>query len=300
MKYFDLHCDTILEAYERGTSIIPAGNGLQISLEKAEKFEKYTQVLGIFSTPDLGEEGDYQRCLKIIESVKAEKASYPANFSCILAVEGANLLAGKLDRVDKLRGDGVRIMTLVWGGSTCIGGAHNDGGGFTEFGREAARRCFEVGIVPDMSHASDKLFWECAELSKKSGKPIIATHSNSRAVCDHTRNLTDEMFGSIRDDGGVVGISMVRGHLKKNGGSLPCGIPEIISHIEHYFSIGGEDTVAFGCDFDGTDVLPDGITGVSDIDKIAEELAKLNYTQTQIDKIYWRNAQNFMLRNEIL
>ena len=114
---------------------------------------------------------------------------------------------------------------------------------------------------------------------------------------NHTRNLTDEMFGALVKRGGLAGISMVRSHLTDKP---ECGIPEIAAHIEHYLSLGGENTVAMGCDLDGTRPLPDGITGVGDIEKIADYLARLNYSDELIDKIFWQNANNFVRRNGIL
>ncbi len=292
MKYFDLHCDTLLACYDKNLPL--NSNDLHISLDRAAVYDEYRQVLGIFSRPALSDDAAYENCLKVIEYYHTLDVT--PNFSAILAVECGKLLGGRLERVDELYRLGVRFMTMVWGSYTCIGGAHNDGRGYTDFGLAALRRCFEVGIVPDMSHASDTLFYETVEVAKSLSKPIVCTHSNSRAVCNHTRNLTDEMFREVVELGGVVGVSMVRSHL--TSGEV-CGLPEIVRHIEHYMSLGGDATVALGCDLDGTNPLPDGLGGVGDIVKIADELARLGYTQTQIDNIFHNNVYNFMVRNGI-
>ncbi len=270
-------------------------NDLHVSLDAAQKYGRYAQLLGIFSRTSLTDDEAFEKFLEVCAYFRT--LELPDNFCPILAVEGANLTGGKLERVVRICQEGVRFMTLVWGGYTCIGGAHNDGRGLTEFGRAVADLCLQIGIVPDLSHASDATFWETIEIADRYQKPVVCTHSNSRAVRNHTRNLTDEMFTALVKRGGLAGISMVRSHLTDRE---ECGIPEIAAHIEHYLSLGGENTVAMGCDLDGTRPLPDGLSGVGDIDKIAEYLARQNYSDALIDNIFWHNANNFMRRNGIL
>ncbi|MFA6948760.1 MAG: membrane dipeptidase [Eubacteriales bacterium] len=301
MKLFDLHCDTLLNAAISGASLVPKSNGLQISLEAAAKYEKYVQTLAVFSDPDNSNDEAYARFLECCGYLRADSLRYPDSFAYVIAVEGANLLNGDISRFDFLVSRGVKFLTLVWGGYTCIGGAHNDpeGRGLTDFGRQVAVKCFENGIIPDMSHCSDKLFWECAELSKKYGKPIIATHSNSRAICDHSRCLTDDMFRFLVKCGGICGISMVRGHLKKDGWKNPCGTDVIWSHIEHFLSLGGENSVALGTDLDGTSPLPDGIDGVGTLYVIADEMARRGCSDALINKVFYQNAADFADSNNI-
>jgi len=293
MRYFDLHCDTIVGCYDRPCKLYD--NPMHVSLEKAAIYEQFTQLLAIYSRPALTDDQAYERCLNVINYFNT--LDYPKNFRPILAIECGKLIGGKLERVDELYRLGIRFMTMVWGSYTCIGGAHNDGRGYTEFGKEALKRCFEVGIVPDMSHASDALFWETAEEAEKCGKPFICTHSNSRAVREHTRNLTDDMFREVMKCGGVVGISLCTSHLTD---TEECTIDHVVKHIEHYMSLGGEKTVAMGCDLDGISKMPEGISGVGDIYKIADRLCELNYTQAQVDAIMFDNANNFVLRNGII
>ncbi len=209
-----------------------------------------------------------------------------------LAVEGGALLNGKLDRVNMLKQKNVRLMTLVWQDDCCIGGAHNTNYGFTPFGKDVLSKMFETNIVPDVSHASDKMIFETLEKGFSENKPVIASHSNSRKVRQHTRNLTDEMFTLITQSGGLVGISFCCHHLEDTD-IKKAGITSIIRHIEHYMSLGGQKSVCLGCDFDGIEELPDGILGAQSLDILHNELEKLGYTQTQLEDIFYNNAHNF-------
>jgi len=295
MKLFDLHCDTLSEMYFGNVPL--AKNELNISLDKTEKYEKYAQLFAIYSTQRLPDEENWERFHKILAHGRPELVS-DGRFTPYLAIEGGKLLAGKIERLDEVYNLGVRFLTLVWGSTCCLGGAHDTDEGLTEFGRQVVERCFTLGIVPDLSHASDPLFWDTIEMARAAGKPVIASHSNSRAIRDHKRNLTDDMFTAIRDLGGIVGLSMYRLHLWHNDNE--CDIDTVVKHIEHDLSLGGQDMLCMGGDLDGiANEGPRGIETVADIEKIADRLAQLNYSQTLIDKIMYDNAAAFMERNGI-
>ena len=132
------------------------------------------------------------------------------------------------------------------------------------------------------------------DMAEEAGKTIMASHSNSYSVCPHNRNLRDYQFERIKTLGGVVGISLCNLHLN---GKEHASIDDVIKHIEHYMALGGENSVALGCDFDGTDYLPDGLKTVKDMPNLADRLAKLNYSELQIDKIFYLNAKNFIEKN---
>ena len=142
-------------------------------------------------------------------------------------------------------------------------------------------------MAADVSHLNQRGFWDLLDM----GIVPIASHSCARALCDHSRNLTDDMFLAVKNSGGVVGISMAALHLKENGNAT---ISDVISHIEHYFSLGGEDTVALGCDFDGISSAPKEIQSMYDLPLLAEHLARLGYGDCQIEKLFYRNADRFL------
>ena len=294
MKLFDLHCDTLSEIYCAGESL--DDNSLHISKKKAQQYEKYAQLFAIWSRHDLEPDENFAFFKQILKYSKKYLDSTDS-FTPYLAVEGGALLNGDISRLDYLHSVGVRFLTLVWGGSCCIGGAHDTDEGLTHFGRDVVERCLEIGIVPDLSHASDKVFYEAYSIALEHKGALICTHSNSRSVCDHRRNLTDEMFGMIRDIGGIVGISLCRPHLCESG---ECKIDDVVRHIEKYLSLGGEKTVCLGCDLDGIGRLPDGMENVSDLYKIADAMSAKNYSDSLIEDIFYYNAFRFMEKHCIL
>lgn len=309
MKLFDLHCDTSIRLLERNQSLYD--NNCHISLKKAEGFENYAQVMAVFSQKHFSDSEAYSRFFEVVENLRKEVEKYKDSVKIIdradevlplwqenkipfiLAVEDARILEGDISRLDRLWENGVKILTLNWSGETCIGGAHDTHSPLTDFGKEVVKKCFSLGIIPDVSHASFEGTKECIALAEEYKKPIIASHSDSYSVCQHSRNLTDEDFKKISSLGGIVGISLCPKHLANDG---EASVSDIIKHIEHYLSLGGEDTVCLGCDLDGT-YLPHGFEDLSDIDKIEKELIRLGYSDELIEKICYKNALDFIKNN---
>lgn len=295
MRLFDLHCDTLTEIYSKKENIL--SNTCNISLDLTESFDSYIQVLAVWSSPKLTDDELYSRFFDTLAHFKSTSFPLPENFGYIFALEGGNLIGNDISRIDVLYENGVRIFTPVWSDATQIGGAFNTDEGLTELGKNAVRRCFELGIIPDVSHSSDKSFFDIFELSQICGKPFIASHSNSRAVCNHKRNLTDEMAQIIIKSDGLIGISMYCPHLSENENVT---IDDIYRHIEHYLSLGGEDTLAFGGDLDGTgDVMPDAIRRVNDFEKIYSYLLK-KLPEDTVNKIMFENAHRFFKKNGVI
>lgn len=304
LRLFDLHCDTPTELYGHCASL--ESNKLHVSLESASVFSKYVQIMAIWSNrampdsvayPNFHKVADYlmnefERLEDQISFVRTARGLDTLNKNTVfLAVEDARILAGNLDRLRVLYARGVRFLTAVWGGESCIGGAHDTNIGLTDFGKTVIRDCFEMGITPDVSHASVETAADIFEIASEYGKPVIATHSDAYAVCPHSRNLRDDQFDAIKKSGGIVGICLCPAHLASE--PEKASLADVIKHIEHYLSLGGKDTVAMGSDLDGTD-LPNGFSSVADLAKVANELARLNYTDTLIDKIFFANAEHFI------
>ena len=295
-RVFDLHCDTVSALYDQKLNW--DNTALHLRADAVRPYDEYRQVLAVYSRNQLDDESCWQRyCDMVNHTLPALRQTVSPAFHGYLAVEGGKLLGGDLSRLDKMYADGVRILTLVWGGLCCVGGAHDTDEGLTPFGYDVVRRCLTLGIVPDVSHASDTVFRETAQLAKEAGKPFIASHSDSRALCAHSRNLTDEMFCTVRDAGGLTGVSLCRNHLS----STPqCTVAAVADHICHYLSMDGGNTVCLGCDLDGTAPLPDGLSTAADLYRIADELASRGISQTQIDRIFYANAADFFDKNNIM
>lgn len=309
MRYFDLHCDTPHELYRNNTLL--DRNDLHVSLEKASELSRYAQIMAIWTPKKYDDEKGFINFHKVMDYLNTEldrlrdrvhicyhgedvvNAWYHGKTAAFLAVEDARLLGNDISRLQVLYGRGVRFLTLCWGGSSCIGGSHDTQDGLTPFGELVVQCCFDMGIIPDLSHASDATAAQVLAMAREAGKPVIATHSNSRAVYNHTRNLTDEQFCAIRDLGGIVGISMCTPHLTDTR-QAPATIDTLLRHIDHYLDLGGEYTVAFGGDLDGISHGPEGIRDISDVPAIEEAMIAHGYHRELIDNILWRNAYNFV------
>lgn len=312
LPYFDLHCDTAYELYRQHKSL--NHNDLAISLDGAAGYSHYAQFFAVWSDKRLSDEETYEQFFAIADAFSAqycqpEVAAHMAQVrtaqeldtaraenksAAILAVEDARLLAGDLSRLRTLAGRGVRYLTLLWSGESCIGGAHDTNRGLTEFGKEVVRTCFTYGILPDISHASAQSADDTLDLACRIGCPVLATHSDAYTVYPHSRNLRDEHFRAVMQTGGLVGINLYRAHLC-NPSDHPAGIRDILCHIEHYLALGGENHLAIGGDLDGAD-LPEGFHSVADVSSLALAMRQEGYPESVIRKIFYENADRFFHR----
>ncbi len=291
MKLFDLHCDTLGEIFRRGEGMFD--NTCHIELNKAfGALTSYTQVMAIWSEHDLDNDENYSRCLKNLDY--AEKHIFGiTNFTPILAVEGGKLLNGDISRLDTLAERGVKIFTLVWRDKCHIGGAFNNREGLTDFGKEVVCRCFELGITPDLSHSNDEICYEAIGLAKSANKPLIASHSCSRSVFDHPRNISDGVARELAELGGVIGVNFVSDHLGSRS------VDTLLEHIDHLRNICGSECVCLGTDFDGTsdDTLPYGIENVGKVGVLYDALAKNYHSEDLADAVFYKNAEHFAKSN---
>ena len=306
MKLFDLHCDTLYRAFFENGGLF--NNDFHISFDKTDGIEPYIQCMAVWVPDEFRNKNAmqlFENCrkklndelkdtnIKIIRShndiieVESKKSK-----GVVLTVEGGAVLGGKLENVDYLTECGVKIMTLTWNGNCELGdGIGVEGAkGLTDFGKSVVAKMEQNGIVVDVSHSSVPMFYDVAELSTK---PFCATHSNSKQICPHRRNLTDEQFSIIKDKGGIVGLNLSRGFLREDEDKA-CML-DVLRHAEHFLSLGGEKTLAIGTDFDGTDI-PIDMTGIESMKKLYELFLKHNYNEKLLEDIFFNNARNFLLR----
>lgn len=292
MRLYDMHADTPYRIFSLDTDF--SDSRLHISCDKLKSFSDYRQFFAIWSDYDKDNEEAYNDFFLIRKRFieNTDKFNFK-NMKYCFSVEDARLLNRKAERISTLYEYGVRILTLVWRGNSVIGGAYDTQNGLTDFGKEVVLSCFKLGIVPDVSHASVRTIQEVNLISHKIKKPYIATHSNSYNVHPHKRNLTDSDFLNIMSVGGIVGVCLAPTHLCAE----EAHITDVIRHIEHYLSIGGENTVCLGCDFDGIDETPIGISDISMMYTLKNELIRLRYNELLIDKIFYKNANDFVEKN---
>ncbi|MCX7774099.1 MAG: dipeptidase [Clostridia bacterium] len=208
-----------------------------------------------------------------------------------LEAEGAEILGGSISEMERLYQLGLRVLTIVWNydNEVCdsVAGQHIHDG-LSEFGRLVIARAQQLGMLIDVSHSSDKALEDVVELVKK---PITASHSNSRVLCPHRRNLTDDQMRLIARSGGVIGINFFPFFLEKAGNAE---LMDIIRHIEYVAALVGVQSVGIGSDFDGFNNLPRDMTGVEDLSRIVEALLKLNYSEGDVQSIMGLNFIRLM------
>lgn len=295
---FDCHCDTIARAYDEHQPM--RNNGFQLDLERLSRYSPCAQVFAVCtelehnSKPKAAEEllrlrselhsnSDLVKlCLSYSDIVSAVN---DGKIAALISVEGAE----QIESLESAYNDGVRIIHLTWNyDNKLCGAACASGRGLTEKGGEFVRKAQKMGILLDMSHISERGFFDVLRLAEK---PVIAGHSNAKALCDVPRNLTDAQFMSLVSIGGGAGINLFPEFL-----GLSRDVDAVIAHIEHFLSLGGEKSVFLGCDLDGIDCPPQGIDGVQDIEKIYNGLLRRNYSESLVRDIFWNNIYNIMER----
>ncbi len=279
MKYkiFDAHCDTLCLLNDLGGSI--QKNPFHVDKARMRTYDSYTQVFACFIDP-------IYRDTAMERFIDLSDVFYSQHIDGILSVEGGEMITN-LKALRTLKRLGVRIAALTWNYSNHIAtGAlePNPERGLTEFGRSVVREMNRIGMLIDYSHLNDRSFFEIAAISKM---PVVATHSDSRAICPNPRNLTDEQFRIVMQTGGCVGINFYPPFLSGE----TADIEDIIRHIEHFMSLGGERNIGIGADFDGVDCLPEGIKSCRDTYKVFDRLLQLNYSEKTVQRISHRNFE---------
>ena len=301
LSLFDLHCDTAYEMLRTKQSLTT--NNLKVSLERARVFSSYTQVMAHWTDDKIDDEAGWQQFLAIRKYLEADAAiqtgtarigfdaspSDPSTVTLLLAVEDARILAGKLERVDRLYQEGIRILTPLWKGLTCIGGSHDTNEGLTDFGKAALERACGLGMILDISHASERSAEDIFEIAERYHRPVIASHSNAFAMCRVSRNLRDRQIKQILACDGVIGLNLHTAFLRTDG--TP-SIKDVLSHVEYFLSMDAEDALCLGCDMDGCELPPD-LPDLAALPRLAEALLRKNYSEALIQKIFFQNANRF-------
>ena len=209
--------------------------------------------------------------------------------SAVLTIEGPAGFGYDPDLLENLHQIGFRISTLGWNEKNVLTGSHVTGGGLTDRGREYVIEAQRRGIAVDVSHISDEGFWDIMDIT---AAPIVASHSNSRAVWGSSRNLTDEMFRAICQTGGVAGLNQYTDFIGENA-----TLDTACDHIFHFLELDPDGThIALGGDLDGCDTTPAGFDGVQDYPKLARRLMERGLDEAAVRRIFWDNALEVLER----
>lgn len=317
MNTIDLHCDTLWRLMDLGGRGDLSDNDGAVSLKKMQKGEVAIQFFACFlhrddmegETEEEQYENGYIHILDMIRYMEEQMAACQGEWiqvtgtedlavfrtgekrGAVLTVEEGGILNGRVDRLETLWNRGVRLLTLLWNHENCIGFPNSSDRNIMEkglkpFGREVVERMNELGMLIDLSHASDGTFWDVIRQSKK---PVMASHSNCRALAGHPRNLSDEMLKALGENGGVAGLNFYGPFL---GSQKESRLEEMTAHIRHMIHTGGEDLPCLGTDFDGFDGMKQmDIPDQSCLYKLWDALSESGLTERQIDKIRFENAR---------
>lgn len=307
---FDLHCDTAyaLLGSDHNSAGPLRNNELHIDLERAKRLPAYAQCFACFTTPEMWDwykvspVNMFERELATIQreidknkrliSIAYGPGDVEANrqkgkMSAILTIEGPAAFDYDPELLQDLRLIGFRMTTLTWNERNPLAGSHLTGGGLTDQGREFVREAQRVGMLIDVSHISDEAFWDIIDMTNG---PIVASHSNSRRVCDVSRNLTDDMFQAICKTGGVAGFNQCDAFVGKEP-----TLDTVCDHILHWLEIDADcKHIALGGDLDGCDRLTGGFDGVQSYPLLAERLLQRGLPREQVENIFWNNAMGVM------
>lgn len=304
----DLHSDTVYKIWGNGGNLLR--NEYSIDREKLIRGNVLAQCFALFvpqheHVPENKQGLSPWKMLNELHDVfveKTEEASIPVFQigrndipQAILTTEEGASIEGDISRLEILKEWGVRIFGLTWNFENELGYPNSDdkeimGKGLKEKGIEAVRECGRLGIIVDVSHLSDGGFFD---VMKYAEGPIIATHSNSRAVTAVSRNLTDEELRMLSDKGGVMGLNLCPAFLHdekaEKAEDAVSRVADMAEHVMHIYDTAGENILALGSDFDGIE----GNLEIPSPDRfylLFDELKRRGMKESVIDKLSYKNA----------
>ena len=307
---FDFHCDSAYRLlgsdWNQAESL--RKNDFHIDLERAKAFGGYAQCFACFTTAP--EEHVYeipsvllferelatiqreidanQDLISLVyspEEIEENRAA--GKMSAILTLEGTAGINHDPELLEDLWAIGFRVSSLGWNEKNPLTGSNVTGGGLTDLGMDYVREAQRLGMRIDVSHISDEGFWDIMKITQA---PVIATHSNSRAVWNHSRNITDDMFRAICETGGVAGYNTCA----EFTGEKPT-LDTICDHIFHFLELDPSGKhIALGGDLDGVDSMPEGFEGIQSYPALAQRLLDRGLSEDMVLDIYWNNAMRVM------
>lgn len=298
ISVFDAHCDTIARCLATGEHL--RSNGGMVALDRTAAFENYCQVFSLYADCARPDRPTYEALLARFRqeiadhagailpctaAAQARAANRRGRAAAFLSVEGAELLDCDPERLPQAAADGVILINLTWNHANALSGScwEEPERGLSPQGRRFLDRMGALRIFADVSHLSEPGFWDVAECSCL---PVIASHSNAKAVWDHRRNLTDAQITAIIRSGGIIGLNFYRDFV-----GLGEDFDAVCAHLDHILELGGARTAALGGDWDGCDTiaaLPD-VTALMDL---YEYLLRCGYAESLLRRVFYENLMD--------
>ena len=313
----DTHTDTPLW-FTRGAFSVGWRKSNQVSIQKMEEGKLDAQFLAAFLGQKERDEASSQKavekCHQLIESIYKDVEKYKDYCGIALTEEDARRLKAEgkkaffigiengygigkdIKNVKKYKDMGVQYMTLChsYDNDICSSSTHTEDAtkGLTSFGRKVVKEMNKLGMMIDISHASESSFWDVIKYSKD---PIFASHSSVKALCNSDRNLTDDQLRALAKNGGVIQICIYGGYL--NNDAKAASVDDVVRHIDHAVKVAGIDHVGIGSDFDGGGGVL-GCTGDNDMINITVKLIEKGYSEEDLRKIWGGNF--FRVMNQVI
>jgi membrane dipeptidase len=359
----DMHADTTQRLVDENVDLMQRLSDGHFDTVRAKEGGLDAQFFSIWVDPQLfggGGAGAMKRADVQIQAVHDLAAKHPETWevattaadvrrisgsgkiAALMGMEGGYAIDEKIENVERYYRMGVRYLSPAWTVSTSWAGSSGDEigktRGLTDFGKQVIREMNRLGIMVDVSHLSDRAFWDIVNTSTR---PVIATHSGCRAIANVPRNLTDEMIVALAKTGGVVNVifypehiepgysekkkqvdaeidSMVQQASAAEQGDVahkklardrvrsreflkrlpPVSVTRIVDHIDHVVKLAGIDHVGIGSDFDGIQAVPADLKSVADLPNLTRELLRRGYSESDIDKILGGNMLRVMEATE--
>ncbi|PTM58906.1 dipeptidase [Desmospora activa] len=314
MRWIDLHCDVLsklwrdpdLSFYEEREE-----TGLDVTYPRASRAGVGMQVFAIFVSPSVPRAQTWEAALAQVDLfyekvVIGERQVFPVldrsdvkrlgtdkRLGALLLLEGADAIQGELSHLRLLHRLGVRMVGLTWNYANEVadGIEEERGGGLTRFGRTFVQEMARLGIILDVSHLSVRGFWEVMEMTEV---PVLASHSNCRAICPHRRNLEDDQIRALIQRDGLIGLTFVPKFLHPDPDQAR--VDDLFRHLDHLLELGAEHHIAFGSDFDGIDQKVPGLENTGDLPELEKLLAR-RYPEHLRIGCQRENAHRFLLKH---
>lgn len=302
IPYFDAHCDTISRCEKDGRSL--RENSGQLDLLRLRGYRRAAQFFAIYHNLAYAPaDGMFAECRRQRETFSREleknadiaapcrtaddvrRANEDGKIAALLSCEGAELLNCDPEKLDWAEEAGICAINLTWNHANFLAGSNisEPERGLNNLGRVFVRAAQERGILIDVSHCSDASFWDLMKITQR---PVVATHSNSRAICAHSRNLTDDMFRAIVETGGFVGINLYAPFVAE---SEQASLDDAARHVEHFLELGGARNIGLGMDLDGCDALAGGMRGAQDLPLFWETLRRRGFDEPLLEDVFYNN-----------
>jgi len=311
----DTHCDTIGSVLSEGFDLGTRSDKGHVDIPRLIEGGVDAQVFACWSGRSGERDGHYVKHVsRMIDALHlqldrnsssmnlaltagdVQEIKQNGKIAAIIAIEGGQAMESDLALLRDFYRLGVRAMTLTWN-STAWADASREApkhNGLTDFGRDVVSEMNRLGMVIDVSHAADKTVWD---VLKTSSAPIMASHSCAKSICDHPRNIGDELIKALADAGGVICVNFFATFLdqefsnRSKSGSKPAPPPlsKLMEHIDHIARVGGIDSVGIGSDFDGMDPPPVGLDDVSKMPVLTAALLAQGYSAQDCAKVMGGN-----------